>query len=159
MADSSCALRTGFLKCCQLCTIHLNLRAGSQGISSNSSLNNLKFTLLRLRVLTLLFAMPIFLETMNSTRTWLLQPEVLPILTSLVGLSAPVSTKFRNAFPLLSLSNTWIGKLFSMHSWITCSSLCCFPSRHLGGWNLPWGWKPANVILLVVEVRRPHPNL
>lgn len=43
-------------------------------------------------------------------------------------------------------------------SWIACSSPCCFLSRHPRGWNLPSGRELADAILLVVEVRRSHPQ-
>jgi len=60
-----------------------------QGISSNNSLNSLKFALpkfrvLRLSVLTPLFANPVFLKIVNLTRAQLLRLRLLPILTSLM---------------------------------------------------------------------------
>jgi len=58
--ESSCAFRKASLKFCQLCSVPLSLRIVSWGISSNNSLNNLKF-----RVLTALFARPAFLEIAN----------------------------------------------------------------------------------------------
>jgi len=60
--ESSCELRKASLKCCQFCSIPLSLRTASQGISSK---NNLNFSLLKLRILTLLFSRPIFLKITN----------------------------------------------------------------------------------------------
>ena len=67
--ETSCALRKVPLKNCQLCFTPLFLRTVPQEISSSNSLNNWNFTLLEFRMLTLLFARPVFLEITNSTRS------------------------------------------------------------------------------------------
>jgi len=46
----------------------MTLRTASEEISSNNSLNSPKFTILKFRVLTLLFSRPTFLKTTNPTR-------------------------------------------------------------------------------------------
>ena len=56
------------------CLNPLPLRTVFQCLSSKNSLNSLQLTLLKLRVLTLLFARPAFLEMRNSRRAWSLQP-------------------------------------------------------------------------------------
>ncbi|KAK4806259.1 LOW QUALITY PROTEIN: hypothetical protein QYF61_013403 [Mycteria americana] len=51
----------------QLCSAPLSLRAVSQGFLLTNSLKSWKFAFLKFRVLTLLFACPISLRTVNST--------------------------------------------------------------------------------------------
>lgn len=46
---------------------------------------------------------------------WLLQPRLLPALTSLMISSSLVSTRSSSVAPLVSLYKTWTRKLFSMH--------------------------------------------
>lgn len=57
--ENSCALRKLPLKSCQLCSTSLSVRAISQSVLSTNSLNNLKFILIKFRVLNLLFIWPI----------------------------------------------------------------------------------------------------
>ena len=66
--ESSCALRKASLKSSQLSSTSLSLRTASHGILANNSLNSLKFTLPKYRVLTTLFARPTFLKITNLTR-------------------------------------------------------------------------------------------
>ncbi|KAK4817028.1 hypothetical protein QYF61_026034 [Mycteria americana] len=64
---SSCALWKTSLKICQLYSAPLSPRAVSQGALLTNSLKSKKFAFLKFRVLTLLFAYPICLRTVNST--------------------------------------------------------------------------------------------
>lgn len=73
--ESSSAVRKVSLKSCQFGFFLLSLRRVSQRISSNNSLNIWKLAILKFRLLTLIFARPIFLEIMNSTKAWSLQPR------------------------------------------------------------------------------------
>lgn len=60
----------------------LSLRTAFQGISFSNYLNSLEFVLLKIMVLTWLFARPIFLKIIDSTRVWSLKPRRPPILES-----------------------------------------------------------------------------
>ena len=64
----SCVLRKVSLKSYHLCSFSLSLRTAAQGISLINSLIKQNSTFLKFRVLTLLFARPIFLKITNSTR-------------------------------------------------------------------------------------------
>lgn len=63
---SSCTLRKACLKSYCLCSTPLSLRTSSQAISLSNPLNSLKFSLLKFRILTLLFDSTI-LKITNST--------------------------------------------------------------------------------------------
>jgi len=76
--ENSCAPS----RLCQHCSFPFPLRTVLRRISSSNSLNNCNFTLLKFRVLTFLFASPVFLEITDSTRAWPLQPRLHPVLTS-----------------------------------------------------------------------------
>lgn len=78
----------------------------SQGISCNNSLNSQNFTLLNFRILTLLFARPVFLKITNSARAWSLQPRLPSVFTSLMSASTFMNNESSNALPLTGLSNT-----------------------------------------------------
>jgi len=79
--ESSFDLRRMSLKSCQLYFTLLSIKAAFRGIPSNNSLSSWKFTLLRFRVVTLLFARPVAFKITDSTRAWSLQPRVSPVLT------------------------------------------------------------------------------
>jgi len=81
---SSCTLRKAFLKSRQLCFTPLPLKSSFQEVLFNMFLNNLNFAVLKVRILTPLFARPTFLKIMNSTRVWSLQPRLPLILISLI---------------------------------------------------------------------------
>jgi len=70
------------LKSCQPQPTPLSLRTAFQGISFSNYLNSLEFVLLKIMVLTWLFARPIFLKIIDSTRVWSLKPRGPPILES-----------------------------------------------------------------------------
>lgn len=86
-----------FLKSCQLCSVPLSRRTVFQEISSNNSLNSHKFDFLKLMDLTPFFTRPTFLEIINSTRAWLLQPGLPPVSISLMISPALVSTRSGSA--------------------------------------------------------------
>jgi len=56
------------LKTCQLCSVPMHLMTFFQEISLISSLSRWNFALLKLRVLTLLFVKPAFLQITKSRR-------------------------------------------------------------------------------------------
>ncbi|KAK4807089.1 hypothetical protein QYF61_018430 [Mycteria americana] len=109
------------------------------------------FAFLRFRVLSILFTWPISLKMMNSMRTWLLQPRLPPILTSLISSSVLVSNRSSNASPLIGIKN-----LSSTHSKSLLNRLqllCRFSSRCQVDRNPPAGSGPASTILPVVEAK------
>lgn len=61
-------LRSVFLKSSQLHSIPMFLQTVPYGISSSNSLNSLKCAVLKLRILTLLFAKSMFFEITNLTQ-------------------------------------------------------------------------------------------
>ena len=108
--ESSCALRKASLKSSQLSLTSLSLRTASHGILANNSLNSLKFTLPKYRVLTPLFARPTWLKITNLTWAWSLQPRLPPTLTPLMISSALVSSRSSNASPLVGQSKKRFSK-------------------------------------------------
>ena len=109
--ESHCALRRVSLKSCQLCSAPMPLWTVSQGIPLSSSLSSWKFALLKHKVLALLFARPTFFKITNSTTAWSLQPNLPPVLTSLMLSSALESTRSSKASPQIGPSITWTKKL------------------------------------------------
>ena len=107
--ESSCTLRRALLKS-SLSSTSLSLRTASQRILANNSLNSLKFTIPNYRVLTPLFVRSAFLEIMNSTSAWSLQPRLPPALTPLMISSALVSSRSSNASPLVGQSKKRFSK-------------------------------------------------
>ena len=105
---SSCALWKPSLKMCQLCSTPLSLRAVSLGFLLVNSLKSWNYAFLKFRVLTLLFAWPLSLRSVNTTSTWSLQPRLTPILMSLISSFALVTSI---AFTFVGLSITWLKKL------------------------------------------------
>lgn len=75
--EGSCSLRKVSLKSCQLLSATLSLRTVFQGILPTNSLSSWNSTLPKFRVLTLLFARPVFLKIPNSAGVWSLQPRLL----------------------------------------------------------------------------------
>jgi len=114
--ESSCALWNTSLKTCQLCSVPLSLRTVSQGVLLTISLKSWKFALLKFRVLTMLFVIPISLSSISSTSAWSLQPRLPPILTSPTSSLALVTTRSSIASPRVGVLITWLKKLSSMHS-------------------------------------------
>lgn len=92
--ESSDALGKMSLKRCQLCSCPFFLSIASQRISPNNHLNRQKLAVLKIKVMTLFFPRPIFLNIMNSTRALSLQPTLLPISTSVIITSALVQQCF-----------------------------------------------------------------
>lgn len=110
--ESSCAPRKMCLKSRQLSSASSSLRAVSLEVPSCNSLNNWKFTLLKFKVLALLFTWPVALEIVNSSRAWSLRPRLPPILTSPISSSGLVMLLF------------WLGHLspgLSSYPWCTKS--------------------------------------
>ena len=133
--ESSCALRKVSLKGFQLYSIPVSLRTVSQETLSNNSWHILKFTLLKFWVLTPLFARPVFLEIMSSTRAWSLQSKLPLILRSLMIYSTLVSTGSNNASSLAGLSNTWASYLSSVgsRSLLDCLQFTVLFSQQISG--------------------------
>jgi len=98
----------GILKSSQLCSTPLYPRSATatQEILSNDYLKSLNLDLTNFRVLTPLFARPMFLEITNSTRAWSLQPRLPPILMSSIISSLLMSIRSSNSSHLASLSHT-----------------------------------------------------
>lgn len=94
---SACTPRKMFLKSCELCSVPLSLRAVFQSIPYTSSLSKWKSALLKFSLLTLLLIWPALLKVVNSTRTWLLQPRVPPVLTCLISSFMLVYDRSSNA--------------------------------------------------------------
>lgn len=123
----------------------LALRRASQEISSIHSLNNYWLTLLKFRVLIVLFARPVFLGFRNSARAWPVQPI-------LVNSFAKCIHTAGHPFMLLLHLICLINEFFSSSS---PGLLYIFPRRYLGGWNPTSGLKLGSVMLPAAEAR-PH---
>lgn len=154
---SSRALRKMSLKNCHLCFTPLSLRTIFQRVSI--MLNNWNFTLLKFRVLTLLFTWSIFLKIMNFLGTWSLQCRAPPIWACPISSSVLMSKKSINASLLTTLSCGLINNIWCIQRvfWPAYSLLSCFPGDASvtevpqQGQSLQLWW-----MLLVVKVRTLH---
>lgn len=101
----------------------LALRRASQEISSIHSLNNYWLTLLKFRVLIVLFARPVFLGFRNSARAWPVQP----ILVNSFAKVYPYCWASIYAPTPFDLSHKWI--FFFFFSWTAV-----YLSQEVSGW-------------------------
>lgn len=99
-----------------------------------------------------IFAKPIFIEIMNSSKRWSLQPRLMSVLTLTFVLlqwwaPGPITLILWLVclLPRLESYPQCTPGVF----WIACSLPYCFPSRHLGSWNLPSGGELESVMTVV----------
>jgi len=92
--------------------------------------------LLKFRVLTMLFVIPISLSSISSTSAWSLQPRLPPILTSPMSSLELVTTRSSIASPQVGVLITWLKKLSSMYSrnLLDCLQLAVLLFQQMSGW-------------------------
>jgi len=123
------------------------------------SLYSLKLALLKFRDLILHFTRPMFFEITNSIGARTLQLELPPILTFLMISSndlcwwAPGPVMF-HLWLVCPISGPGSCPQHTPGvSWIVCSPLCCFSSRHSSGWN-PHQDECVSTTVLIAKARR-----
>lgn len=147
------------LNICQLYSAPLSLRAVSQWIPSANSLN-WKFVFLKFRVLTLLFAWPVSLWILNSTRAWSLHAQAVPDLdlsNQLICVDKQwVKRCFSSGWAILSPGlRNYPGRVPRV-SGTAYSLLCCFFSSCQDDFSPLKGSEPASMVLAVVKERKLH---